>query len=311
MKKNRRHFLRNVALGIIGTSVAPVLAKTSIKPSKLIQEDCNVLTEDFYGEGPAYTENPPDIVNGVLAEPTEPGQRLIISGFVRTSDCLAVIPNTEIDIWHANDNGVYSENTDFNLRGKTYSDSLGFYSIETIVPPRYFSSGLGAWRPAHLHFKITPPGEETFTTQTYFEGDPDIPTDAAASITSGMFDATDRILPFTVDGSGTRIVDWDIIADGVLRVDNLHLTRGMIYTISPNPFEDEITIKYGVFRTANIKLEVYNLQGVLVAEVNKEELSPERYTAVWRPNQKLSSGVYICALKVNDIQVHYKKIIKK
>ena len=34
--------------------------------------------------------------------------------------------NTEIDIWHANDAGEY-DNIGYNLRGKTITNSQGFY----------------------------------------------------------------------------------------------------------------------------------------------------------------------------------------
>jgi protocatechuate 3,4-dioxygenase beta subunit len=311
MKKNRRQFLRNVALGIIGTSVLPVIAKTRVNSSRLNQETCNPLTEDFYGEGPFYTENPPEIQNGILASVSEVGQRVVISGIVKDLSCLEVIPNTEIDIWHANNSGSYSSGSDYTLRGKTNTNNLGFYSIETILPGKYLNGS--RLRPSHFHFKVSPPGFPTFTTQTYFEGDEQIPADPAASEDSGQYDATNRILPFTENAEGTIEVVWDIVidGDGVLGVDNLHLTRGMIYSVSPNPFEGEITINYGVFKTANIKIEIYNLQGALVAKINKNQLSPEKYTAIWKPEQKLSAGIYFCALKVNDIQVHYKKIIKR
>lgn len=311
MKKNRRQFLKNVTLGIIGTGIAPVIARTNYTNSSEIQQNCIAVTEDFYGEGPFYTENPPEILNGMLASESEPGQRLIISGIVKNLDCLEIIPNTEIDIWHADNSGSYSSGNDYTLRGKTYTNSQGFYSIETIFPGKYLNAG--QFRPRHFHFKITPPGFPTFTTQTYFQGDSDLAGDPASSVNSGQYDATNRILPYTVNAQGTIEVTWDIVVDGngVLGVDNLHLNNGMIYSISPNPFEDEITINYGVFKTADIKIEIYNLNGVLVANINKSQLTPEKYTAIWKPEKELSSGIYFCALKMNDIQVHYQKIIKK
>lgn len=310
MKKDRRQFLKNITLGIIGTGIVPVMARTHSIKNINTQQSCNAVTEDYYGEGPYYTENPPEIQNGVLANESEPGQRLIITGQVKNLNCQEIIPNTEIDIWHANNAGSYSSGNDYTLRGKTYTNSQGFYSIETIFPGKYLNGS--RFRPRHFHFKITPPGFPTFTTQTYFEGDTDIDGDPAASNVTN-FDATNRILPYTENSEGTIEVTWDINIDGegVLGIDNLHINNGMIYAISPNPFEDEITINYGVFKTANIKIEIYNLHGVLIANINNNQLTPEKYTAVWKPNKKLSSGIYFCALKVNDIQVHYKKIIKK
>ena len=85
----------------------------------------------------------------------------------------------------------------------------------------------------------------------------------------------------------------------------------MIYNVSPNPFTDEMNIYYGVFRPANIKIEVYNMHGQLMANISEKELTAEKYTAVWKPNISLTPGVYFCVLKTNDLKVHYKKIIKK
>ena len=103
------------------------------------------------------------------------GTRLIISGQVYNLECSEIIPNAEIDIWHANDSGSY-DNYGFNLRGKTYSNAQGFYIFETIKPGLYLNGS--TYRPSHIHFKITPPGFNTLITQLYFEGDPYIPTDA-------------------------------------------------------------------------------------------------------------------------------------
>ena len=102
-----------------------------------------------------------------------------------------------------------------------------------------------------------------------------------------------------------------IDGNGTLGTSNLHLTNGMIYNISPNPFSDEIQINYGVFKPSNVKLEVYSMDGQLVASINEQELVAEKHTAIWKPQVDLPSGVYFCVLKINDLQVHYKKIVKK
>ena len=70
------------------------------------------------------------------------------------------------------------------------------------------------FRPSHIHFKITPPGFNTLITQLYFQGDPYLSTDAAASITSGSFDATNRIIPLVTNSNGDLEGTWDIVIDG-------------------------------------------------------------------------------------------------
>jgi len=110
MKKNRRQFLRNASLAVVSATLIPKILKSKeiidvMSPAS--KEACEETTEDFYGEGPFYTENAPSISNNKLIDDTEPGTKLIISGRVQTPSCDKVIPNTLIDVWHADDAGNY------------------------------------------------------------------------------------------------------------------------------------------------------------------------------------------------------------
>jgi hypothetical protein len=253
----------------------------------------------------------PAIQNDMLANSNEVGTRLILSGQVHNLACSEVIPNTEIDIWHANDAGEY-DNSGYNLRGKAISNSQGFYVFETIKPGLYLNGA--NYRPSHFHFKIIPPNFPTLITQLYFAGDPYIATDAAASITSGIFDASNRIIPLTTNAAGDLEGTWDIVinGDGVpLGANNIHLDKGMIYSTSPNPISDRVAIKYGVFQEARVSVFVYNIEGKVVAELDKQQLNPEKYEVIWEPESNLPNGHYFIALKINDLQVHYMKVVRK
>ncbi len=310
--KARRQFLKNFSLASISLGILPAVSHghTSQNSGKISPLDCNITTLDYYGEGPFYTANPPLIENGMLAGENEPGERLILSGQIRNLDCSELIPNTVIDVWHANDAGQY-DNSGFNLRGVTYSNGQGFYIFETILPGHYPNGG--SFRPSHIHIKITPPGFDTLTTQLYFEGDEYIPGDAAASITSGTYDATHRIIPLTLNNNGKYEGTWDIVVDGdgIVTTNDLHSDKGMIYTASPNPFSNQLEINYGVFRDAEISLFVYDIHGRTVAKLEEKALTAEKYTAVWQPDSNLPNGYYFVALKVNDLQVHYLKVLKR
>lgn len=314
-KDSRRQFLKNTTLSVLTVGALPSVLKALAAPkatrstsSKLI---CDQSTEDAYGQGPFYTDNAPAIQNNMLAATNEIGTKLIISGQVYNIDCSEVIPNAEIDIWHANDSGDY-DNVGFNLRGKTTSNNQGFYIFETIKPGLYLNGT--NYRPSHIHFKITPPGFNTLITQLYFEGDPNIQSDLAASTTSGTFDARARIIPLTTNQNGDLEGTWDIVINGSggpLSNHNIHLDKGMIYSVSPNPFNDRIEIKYGVFQKAKVSIFVYDLQGKIVANLDEKQLSPQKYEVVWEPDPKLPGGHYFIALKINDLQVHYLKIIRQ
>ena len=312
MKKDRRQFLKNTSLMALTALTLPNMVKAELNSKSVSQPpvSCDPTTLDYYGQGPFYSTNAPTILNNHLALANEPGTRLTISGWVHNLDCTEYIAGAILDIWHADDAGTY-DNTGFNLRGKTTSNNQGFYLFETIYPGKYLNGN--SYRPAHIHFKITPPGYPLLTTQLYFQGDSDIPSDAAASISSGTFDSSNRIVPVTTNSLGQKEATWDIVIDGngtPVGIEEMRSTLGMIYKIHPNPFTDFIQINYGVFQQAKVSIEVFDIQGRLVAVLEELHLKPEKFTAEWRPDSNINPGHYFVALKINDVQVHYLKVIK-
>jgi protocatechuate 3,4-dioxygenase beta subunit len=98
--------------------------------------------------------------------------RLIITGYVKDENCNP-LPNTKLDIWQANEKGVYSpgaSGSDFTCRSVIYTDNAGRFKFTTIFPGRYDDDG---YRPAHIHFIVTTkdPKFKPFTTQLYFKKD--------------------------------------------------------------------------------------------------------------------------------------------
>lgn len=308
MKNKRRQFLKNTSLGVLSLGIIPSLAKSKEVKRKI--ENCYETTQDYYGEGPFYTPNAPVIQNSQLADSSKIGEKLIISGQIHNLDCTEVIPNTEIDVWHADSNGSYDQ-TGYSLRGKTFSNSQGFYIFETIQPGFYLNGA--TYRPSHIHFKITSPGYPTLITQLYFDGDPYINNDAAASITTGQYNATNRIIPLVLNGDGKWEGSWDIIidGDGITGNNDIHLDKGIIYDTSPNPFSDSLKIRYGIFSSARTSLSIYNINGKLIATIEKNNLASGKYEAIWKPDNSLPKGHYFITLKINDLQVHYLKVLKQ
>lgn len=309
MSNHRRQFLKNTVLAGIGASLVSPAKKSKSKNLKDISE-CDETTVDYYGEGPFYTDNPPMIDNNILAPVGEPGDRMIISGRVLNLDCNEFIPNTIVDVWHASNAGQY-DNSGYHLRGYTTSNDQGFYLFETIRPGKYLNGS--KYRPSHIHYKITPPGFPQLTTQLYFAGDTDIAADSAASITKGVYDASNRIIPLTENADGVLEGVFDVIINGEgisVATSDLHINKGMIYNLSPNPFNEALTINYGVFKKSKVGLSVFDLQGKQVAVLENRVLAPEKYNAVWRPDSSLASGHYFIALRINDLQVHYLKTLK-
>ncbi len=307
--KKRRQFLKNISLATFSIGMTPHIGHAENKSKKSLLV-CDMTTLDYYGQGPFYRPNAPEIPNNKLAEDTETGTRLLLSGRIFNLECNQFIPNVTIEVWHANDAGQY-DNDGFNLRGTTTTNEQGFYMFETILPGKYLNGA--KYRPSHIHFKITPPGFSPFITQLYFEGDTDIETDAAASISTGEYDASGRIIPLTTNGLGEKEGVWDIIldGDGVNGIKDVHLDKGVIYEVSPNPFSHQLIIKYGVFKKANVSIVVFDALGRIVANLANKKMPAGKYEAEWKPETNLPNGHYFVALKINDLQIHYLKVLKQ
>lgn len=307
---SRRTFLKNTTFAALGTSLLSHIASTENTETKSTELSCDPTTLDLYGQGPFYTDNPPILIDGILANESEPGERMIITGRVRNLECNEFLPNTIIDIWHADDAGAY-DNSGFKLRGITTSNTQGFYSFETIKPGKYLNGS--QFRPSHIHFKITPPGFPVLTTQLYFEGDSSIPTDAAASKTSGPYDASNRIIPLNINADGILEGTWDIVVDGdgIVSTNDIHIDKGIIYNTSPNPFNDSVDISYSVYKKSEVGLLVFDSTGQEVAVLESKSMVAGKYLATWQPGPYVSAGIYYIVLKVNDLQIHHLKIVKK
>jgi protocatechuate 3,4-dioxygenase beta subunit len=120
--------------------------------------------------GPFYKSGTPE--RTALFEPGMSGSRLLLSGYVLTSECQP-IPGAWLDFWQADANGQY-DNRGYGLRGHQYTDAAGRYTLDTVIPAEY------PGRTSHIHVKVQPPGGAVLTTQLYFP-------DASRNATDGIF----------------------------------------------------------------------------------------------------------------------------
>lgn len=176
-------------------------------------------------EGPYYIPDAPS-KNSPATLPMrgdEPGTPLLFQGQVRNTAGVP-LPGALIELWHADDLGFYSQFApglpEWNLRGSIIADEQGRFQINTIQPAPYqiptdgacgaliAAAGWHAWRPAHLHLKVSAPGHQLITTQLYFEGDEHVADDIASAVKPELVLApTERS-----DGKG-REVTYDFILD--------------------------------------------------------------------------------------------------
>jgi len=76
----------------------------------------------------------------------------------------------------------------------------------------------------------------------------------------------------------------------------------------PNPFNASTTIEYNLRNEAQVELSIYDVLACEVATLVNEKQIAGNYKIVWTA-EKLSSGVYICSLKVGSTVFYHKMLL--
>lgn len=113
------------------------------------------------GGGPYYLPNAP--YRDVIHPADHDGEVLTVSGRVVSTDCTTPVADAVIDIWQADETGVYVDDW---YRGQIRTGDDGEYRFETVVPKGY-GEGTG-YRPPHIHFKVRVDNREVVTSQMFF-----------------------------------------------------------------------------------------------------------------------------------------------
>ncbi|WP_406067579.1 catechol 1,2-dioxygenase [Streptomyces sp. NBC_01020] len=193
----------------------------------VVEEVANENREGTSGtiEGPYYVPGAPVLP----AEATLPmrvgeaGTPLLFQGQV-TAVGGAPLPGARVEIWHADADGLYSQFApglpEWNLRGTVIADGQGHFKIHTLEPAPYriptdgscgkliAAAGWHAWRPAHLHLKVSVPGHQLITTQLYFESGSHLDDDIASAVKPELI-----LAPAPADSGEGNEVTYDFALD--------------------------------------------------------------------------------------------------
>jgi catechol 1,2-dioxygenase len=150
-------------------------------------------------EGPFYVPGAPESAGEATLSmrEDEAGNPLLFQGAV--TDLVGTpVGGALVELWHADADGYYSQFAPgiprWNLRGAIRTGADGRYAFHTIEPAPYqipaegacgeliAAAGWHAWRPAHLHVKVSAPGKQRLTTQLYFDGGKYLDTDIAHAV---------------------------------------------------------------------------------------------------------------------------------
>ncbi|WP_433566693.1 catechol 1,2-dioxygenase [Nocardia sp. CA-151230] len=175
-------------------------------------------------EGPYYVPGSPECgSNGTIPmRDNESGTALAWTGRVTSTDGSA-LGGAKVELWHADADGLYAQFApglpEWNLRGTFTTDDEGRFEIRTIRPAPYqiptdgacgkliAAAGWHAWRPAHLHVKVSAPGHELLTAQLYFPGDEHNDDDIASAVKPEL------LLDPQAGPDNTESVSYDFVLD--------------------------------------------------------------------------------------------------
>lgn len=298
-EKARRNFLR---IGSVAAFTSLFLPSDTIGQIFQLQDSCAPTTPDI--EGPYYKAGSPHKVR--IADPSELGTRLFITGTAHTTDCTTPVGNVLLDIWQANKDGIYDTSDSYRLRGKVTTNSDGQYSFETILPGNYQN------RPRHIHLTLTAPNQAPVITQLYFEGDPDITNDPWASQPS----AQKRIIPLLQDDKQQLYGIFDIVVGTTTNYDEGKIVLpkpGYLFNNHPNPIGSSTVFQGEIFGSGIVELNIVDINGTMVCPLVKQRMASGMFTVQWDGRTQTASraapGIYICQLIVNSVPIDYLKVV--
>ncbi|MCD4651492.1 MAG: T9SS type A sorting domain-containing protein, partial [Candidatus Cloacimonetes bacterium] len=84
---------------------------------------------------------------------------------------------------------------------------------------------------------------------------------------------------------------------------------------TPNPFNPETCINYGLSTPARVRIDIYNIKGQVVNHLMNEKIPAGHHKVIWRGNsdngKKVASGVYFARLKSGNVNQIQKLILLK
>mgnify|MGYP006199775873 FL=1 len=197
----RRTFIKNSSLTVISISAFGALNWNG----KSFEGD-NETTTDILG--PFYRPGAP--LRNNLRLPNSNGTPIVLKGLIFKEDGKTPVNNAFVEIWHCDEHEVYDNaSDDYNYRGAQKTKADGKYAFKSILPVPYKAdpNNEASWRPAHIHMRVSVPGQQDLITQLYFKGGKYVETDTWASAPQ----AVNRILNVTKNTAGESEIVFNVI----------------------------------------------------------------------------------------------------
>ncbi|MDB5033930.1 MAG: hypothetical protein JWQ98_1171 [Chlorobi bacterium] len=321
---NRRDFLK--LTGLAGAAaLVPIGSLSAAAKKSESSQSCVLIPNETAGPYPLDLSKNSAIFRQDIRESQAGLQLNLRLKFVGVDNCLP-IPNARIDVWHCNANGNYSGYTTNGhsggsqnfagqtwLRGIQMTDANGEVEFVTIVPIWY--SG----RVVHIHFQVylssvlqatsqltfpVATANHIFTTvapYSQYGADPSsLSSDNVFSDGYALQMAT--LTPNATTGGYDSYLEVGVKGAGTSGLRNVEPETGGQFKLGqnfPNPYKNRTTIPFTLANTSDVTVEIWDLSGIKVGEVRKNELSAgEQNVLVDLGSLGLPNGNYVYQLRV-------------
>lgn len=151
--------------------------------------------------GPFYV-SPPTFEHGAAIQGELAGRPMYVGGSVSDAEGKPIAGAT-VDVWHSDEDGNYDlqkldDDHGIAGRGRFFTDASGHFHLWTIRPAPYpipddgpvgkmlQAQGRHPYRPEHVHFMITAPGQRKLVTHIFAAGDPYLDSDVVFGVKSSL-----------------------------------------------------------------------------------------------------------------------------
>jgi len=173
--------------------------------------------------GPFHADDAPRVDQGADIAGDAPGMPLFVDARVQSLDG-APVPFAEVDVWQADDEGLYDLQrgelgTQRRARGVLQADAQGRVRFRGLMPTPYpiptdgpvgrmlVATGRHPWRPAHVHFMIKAEGHQTLVTHIFRDPDPYLDSDVVFGVRSSLIGRFVEHAADTTAPDGTRMTE--------------------------------------------------------------------------------------------------------
>ena len=320
MKRNE--FLKGIGLAGLGAALPWEKAKAITEPAGKTTT-CVLIPTETAGPFPLdLTANTTFFRQDV--KETKTGVPLNVKlKIIGNGNCLPM-SNLRVNIWHCDKDGLYSGYDQTNnpgqagltyLRGYQFTDANGEVEFMTIFPGWY--SG----RICHIHFQVWVSSSYAAISQLTFDINTKngIYTSNSSLYTKGadpMTLASDNIFsdgyqyqlatltPNTTTGGYDANLEVTIVGNGTTGIGHLEKENAKQFVLGqnfPNPYSEQTTIPFSLTKTSYVTLELFDLQGRKVANIQKEGLTSGNHIISINPsNMGIVAGSYIYQFTVNN-----------